>query len=94
MREVEVFIWRTLWCGKWGNTRYKCTEEDIRKENPEAIKIESSREVRLVPETEEEQNRAMYAGSTGLGGVARFHSDGRQMMAWEQSAVDHKARQK
>ena len=54
MREQVVYLWRTQWCGKWGTTRYLCTEEHIRKEHPEAIRIDSSRQVRQVPETPEE----------------------------------------
>jgi hypothetical protein len=62
MREEIVYQWRIKWLGKWGLTRYKCTEERIRKEHMEAIMVEGSREVRLLPETPEELAKAGLQG--------------------------------
>lgn len=40
MRREEHYRWMTLWCGKMSKTRYHCTEEQIRKEHPEAVRVE------------------------------------------------------
>lgn len=67
MKEVIRYRWRTLWLGKWGVTRYHATEEEIRKTNPEAVKLEHTREVILVAETSEEirsaSTSAFFKGS-------------------------------
>lgn len=40
--------------GRWITTRHHCTEEMIRRENPEAVAVEGSLIVREVPDTDEE----------------------------------------
>ena len=58
-----MFTWRTLWLGKWHKTSYKCSEEFIRMQHPEAIKVEGTREVRRLPSTEVEVRASMGAGA-------------------------------
>jgi len=45
----------TLWNGKMSRTRYHCTAEEIRKNHPEAVRVEGSLRVMEIPETEEER---------------------------------------
>lgn len=42
MRTEEHWRWRIKWGGRWKTTRITYTEEHIRKEHPEAIRIEGS----------------------------------------------------
>lgn len=59
MKQENHYQWRTLWLGKWHRTRYHTTEERIRKTNPEAVRIEETLIVRMVPDTPEEKREAM-----------------------------------
>lgn len=54
MKEETTYQWRIKWAGKWGTTRHNCTEEQIRKEHPEAICLPHTKRVLLLPETPEE----------------------------------------
>lgn len=49
-RAIVLFNWRVQSeiNGKWITTRYKATEEDIRRQHPEAIAVEHTREERTV----------------------------------------------
>ena len=40
MRLEQRYRWRTLWLGKWRQTRHHCTEDEIHIEHPEAERIE------------------------------------------------------
>jgi hypothetical protein len=64
MKRIETYRWRTLWAGKMTATRYHCSEEDIRKEHPEAVRIEGTLIVREIPETDEERKAAQYSDLT------------------------------
>lgn len=57
---MVVYHWRIRWNGRWGMTRHKWTEEHIRREHSEAIKVPESREVRLLPSTPEEIHAAIW----------------------------------
>lgn len=59
MKEEIRWQWRIRWCGRW-TTSHHCTEEAVRREHPEAVRIEGSRQVLLVPSTPEEIAQAMY----------------------------------
>lgn len=83
MREVEVFYWRTKWCGKWGTTKHKWSEADMKARKPEAIKVEGSGEVRRLPDTPEE-HRAAQTNTAGPGGIRPAYGEP-QKMAWEQA---------
>lgn len=63
MREEEVYAWRVLWIGKWHTTRFKCSEAFIRETHPEAIRLDSTREVRQIPETEAERILTRSSGA-------------------------------
>jgi hypothetical protein len=58
MKTEVTYRWRIKWCGRWTNTNHDATEEQIRKEHPEAIPLEWSRKEKLVPETDEERRAA------------------------------------
>lgn len=64
MKTEEHYSWMILWCGKWKRTRYTCSEESIRKEHPEAKKIEGTMVIRQIAETDDELWRRV--GSTGV----------------------------
>lgn len=54
MKVVEKWKWRIRWAGRWTTTRIAMTEEEIRREHPEATRVSgTSIEVEL-PETEAE----------------------------------------
>lgn len=52
MKTVEKWRWRIRWAGRWTTTRIAYTEADIRREHPEAEKMEESRILVDLPETE------------------------------------------
>jgi hypothetical protein len=54
MKQVEKWKWRILWAGRWTSTRIHFTEEQIRRIHPEAEKIDGSRVVVSLPETQAE----------------------------------------
>jgi hypothetical protein len=54
VKQIEKWKWRIRWAGRWTTTQIARTEEDIRREHPEAIKVEASRIVVEMPETEAE----------------------------------------
>jgi hypothetical protein len=54
MKTVEKWLWRIRWAGRWTTTKIHWTEEDIRRENPEATRIDGSCVVVELPETEAE----------------------------------------
>jgi hypothetical protein len=64
MKEESTYRWRIKWAGRWTTTNYQCTEEHIRKEHPEAVRIDNTLLVRRLPETEVEKARARLATET------------------------------
>lgn len=54
MKQVEKWRWRIRWAGRWTTTRIPFTEEDVRREHPEAVRIEGTRVDVQMPETEAE----------------------------------------
>lgn len=54
----EVYFWRIQWAGTWMITHTRHTETAIRKEHPEAIQVEGSRQAQLTPETPQERVQA------------------------------------
>lgn len=53
MRQVEKWRWRITWAGRSTVTRAHFSEEEIRVQHPEAVRVEGSRLVEL-PETQDE----------------------------------------
>ena len=51
----NVYFWRIHWAGSWMITRTRVSEKAIRKEHPEAICIEDSKQLMLTPETPQER---------------------------------------
>ena len=60
MRTEIQYRWRILWSGHWATTGHHCTEEQIRKEHPEAVRIDDSRRELKVAETFNERKNAMF----------------------------------
>lgn len=54
MKTIELYRWRVLWLGKWTTTRHVATEDEIRREHPEAQRLDHTRELRRSPETDDE----------------------------------------
>ena len=64
MKNETTYLWRIKWAGRWTTTRHHCTEEQIRKEHPEAICLHETKRVQQVPETDEEMRDLQRASST------------------------------
>lgn len=62
----EVYFWRIQWAGTWMMTHTRVSEQNIRQEHPEAIRIEDSRLLKLIPETPQER---MQVARTSLAGA-------------------------
>jgi hypothetical protein len=64
MRKVEKWKWRIRWGGRMTTTRIHYTEAEIRREHPEAVRIDGSRIVVCLPQTEGEMaaTRRRYPG--------------------------------
>jgi len=69
MKIEHHYRWRTLWNGKMSPTRHHCTEEQIRKSHPEAVRIEGTLIVREIPETDEEWRARDLAVDTAYIGL-------------------------
>ena len=82
MREEETFIWRIKWGGRWTKTGIHYSEDAIRKEHPEAVRLDDTRKVRLVPQTDAEyQELAVKVASTAS--THRTRADGTPIKMWE-----------
>ena len=83
MREVEYFLWTLppdAWRKKPHPSKFKMTREEAQKRHPGATPILESREVRQMPETEEEILKAKLSGMTspampGSAAWKRIHGD-------------------
>lgn len=64
MKQEITYRWRIQWAGKWTTTRHHCTEDQIRKEHPEAVCLVESKRVDMVPETDAELRELQRANST------------------------------
>ncbi len=51
MKQVDVYFWQIQWAGRWMTTFTRFTEEAIKREHPEAVRIDDSVQARMVPET-------------------------------------------
>lgn len=58
MHRVEKYLWKIRWAGRWTTSRVHFTEAEIRREHPEAERVDTSRILVEVPETEEERRAA------------------------------------
>ena len=54
------YRWRIMWLGHWATTGHHCTEEQIRKEHPEAVRIDDSRRELRVAEAFDERKNVMF----------------------------------
>jgi hypothetical protein len=55
MRAVEKWKWRIRWAGRLTTTRIHYTEAEIRREHPEAVRLDETLTLVTVPETDEER---------------------------------------
>jgi hypothetical protein len=54
MKIVEKFKWRIRWAGRWTTTLVPFTEDQVRRQHPEAQRVDGSRVLVNMPETEAE----------------------------------------
>jgi hypothetical protein len=59
MKRVEKWLWRIRWGGRMTTTRAHFTEEEIRREHPDAQRVTISRIVVELPDTPAERDAAM-----------------------------------
>jgi hypothetical protein len=64
MRKVEKWLWKYRWAGRNRRGTIYMTEEQVKKEHPEAVRIEGSMKVFEEPETEEEKKEAWRLSDT------------------------------
>lgn len=64
MRTETTYLWRIKWAGRWTTTRHHCTDEQIKKEHPEAVCVVESKRVQQLPETEEDLREVQRANFT------------------------------
>lgn len=57
MNAIDVWRWRIRWGGRWTITPHHWTEAEIRREHPEAVRIEASRSARPAPVADPSPNR-------------------------------------
>jgi hypothetical protein len=67
MKTAEKWIWRIRWAGRWTTTLVPFTEDQVRAEHPEAVRVEGSRVMVKLPETEAEIQAAQRAPRRELG---------------------------
>lgn len=60
MKVVKLYLWRYLWVGKTVTSPIHYTEEDVRREHPEAVVVPGSEITRHLPDTPEEIELARY----------------------------------
>jgi hypothetical protein len=71
---IEIrYKWRIKWGGRWTTTNHYATEDQIRKEHPEAVRLDNMRIEQQLLDTPEERVAA----------IGRSHYDGK--MAWEKA---------
>lgn len=58
MRLVEKWLWRIRWAGRRTTTRAHFTEAEIRREHPDAVRVDGSRIVVGLPDTPDELDAA------------------------------------
>ncbi len=58
MLSEEIYFWRIQWAGRWMLTNRRFTERDIRREHPEAVRVDESLQTVFTPETLQERVRA------------------------------------
>jgi hypothetical protein len=55
MRKVEKWKWRIRWGDRMTTTRIHYTEAEIRREHPEAVRLDETRTLVTEPETHAER---------------------------------------
>jgi hypothetical protein len=59
MKTEIQYRWRIMWLGHLATTRHHCTEEQMRREHPEAIRIDDSRRELNIADTFDERKNVM-----------------------------------
>jgi len=68
MIQQDVYFWQIQWAGRWMTTHTRFSEEAIKREHPEAVRIDDSREDRMVPETSMEKVLSHFKNMRGVSG--------------------------
>lgn len=58
MRYVEKWLWRIRWAGRLTTTRVHFTEDEIRAQHRDAQRVDASRILVPLPETDSERDTA------------------------------------
>lgn len=58
MQRVEKYLWKIRWAGRWTTSRAHFTEAEIRREHPEAERVDGSRIEVELPDTDQERQAA------------------------------------
>ena len=64
MVQEDVYFWQIQWAGRWMTTFKRFSEAAIKREHPEAVRIDDSCEVRMVPETPMEKVYSQLRGGS------------------------------
>lgn len=64
MKQEITYLWRIKWAGKWTTTRHHISDEDVKKEHPEAICLPDTKRVTQIPQLPEEIREALRNNST------------------------------
>lgn len=65
MHTVEKWLWRIRWAGRWTTTRIPYTQAEVRREHPEAVRIDGSRVLIELTDTEAEVEAAQRPARRG-----------------------------
>ena len=61
MNAEEVYFWQIHWAGTWMTTHVRYSESAIKREHPEARRVEGSRQLLLTPESPQDKMAARTA---------------------------------
>jgi len=64
MIRQDVYFWQIRWAERWMTTHTRFSEEAIKREHPEAVRIDESHEERLVPENPMEKVFSRFRNMT------------------------------
>jgi hypothetical protein len=67
MKTIEKWIWKIRWAGRWTTTLIPFTEDQVRRNHPEAQRVEGSRVLVDLPETEAEIQASQRAPRREIG---------------------------
>jgi hypothetical protein len=64
MKRVERWLWRYRWAGRMVTGRVHMTAEEVKREHPDAVRVDGTMRIIEEPETAEEIRAAMQRTDT------------------------------